>query len=147
MKKITILLANLTIVCFALTANARDTLHRFSLKEAMNTSDAQSKLNAKITFSFGTATKHKTAEDFGEYTANKKTNAFNKSDKEACMWAFLSAMISLQERAQKMGGDAVVDITSYYKRHLVDSADEYECGAGAMMAGVTLKGRVVKLKK
>jgi uncharacterized protein YbjQ (UPF0145 family) len=79
--------------------------------------------------------------------SNKKTNAFNKTDKRACEWAFLSAMLSLQQRALSEGGNAVVNIRSFYKRHEVSSATEFECGAGAIMAGVTFKGDVVKLGK
>ena len=60
--------------------------------------------------------------------------------------AFLSAMLTLQDRVKKMGGNAVVNIRSYYKKHNFDSPDEFECGNGAVIAGVTLKGDVVTLK-
>ncbi|POB08294.1 excinuclease, partial [Vibrio vulnificus] len=77
---------------------------------------------------------------------NKKTNAFNKTDEEACNWVFLSAMIVLKERAIKEGGNAVVDIKSNYKNNLTSSVDTFQCGAGTMVAGVALTGKVVKLK-
>ena len=32
----------------------------------------------------------------GEWDTSKKTNGFNKEDKVACEWAFLSAMLTLQ---------------------------------------------------
>lgn len=76
----------------------------------------------------------------------KKTNAFNKTDEEACNWVFLSAMIALKERAIKEGGNAVVDIKSNYKNNLTSSSDTFQCGAGTMIAGVALTGKVVKLK-
>ncbi len=84
-------------------------------------------------------------QSFGEFQSNKKTNSFNKSDKQACEWAFLSAMLSFQERALSMGANAVTNIKSYYKKHLVDSPTEYECGAGTFVSGVTFKGTVVKV--
>lgn len=59
---------------------------------------------------------------------------------------FLSAMIALQDRARREGGNAVVNIRSYYKKNEVNSSSEFECGAGAVMAGVTLEGEVVTLK-
>ncbi|MDE1308731.1 hypothetical protein L9W77_17725 [Vibrio aestuarianus] len=77
----------------------------------------------------------------------KKTNAFNKTDEEACNWVFLSAMIALKDRAIKEGGNAVVNIKSNYKNNLTSSNDTFQCGAGAVMAGVALSGEVVKLKK
>jgi hypothetical protein len=39
-----------------------------------------------------------------------------------------------------------VNITGYYKKQPFSSQTEFQCGAGATMAGVTLKGTVVKLK-
>ncbi len=81
----------------------------------------------------------------GTYTSNKKTNAVGKSDEKACNWAFLSAMKSLQERAIKEGGDAVINIYSFYNKNKFVSATEFECGAGATIAGVTMVRDVVKL--
>ena len=54
------------------------------------------------------------ARKMGEFTSNKKTNAANKSDQEACDLAFISAVIGLQQRARKEGGNAVVNIHSVY---------------------------------
>jgi uncharacterized protein YbjQ (UPF0145 family) len=83
---------------------------------------------------------------YGEFSTNKKTNAFNKSDEKACQWAFFSAIKSLQERALKEGGNAVINIKSNYKSREFSSPTEFQCGAGAIIAGVALKGTVVNLK-
>ncbi len=88
----------------------------------------------------------KRLKDFGGFKTNKKTNAFAKSDEDACNWVFLSAMISLKERAIKEGGNAVVDIKSNYKNNLTSSSETFQCGAGAVMAGVALTGKVVTLE-
>ena len=84
--------------------------------------------------------------DLGEFTANRRTNAFNKGDEEACQIAFLSAVIALQTRAQEMGGDAVVDVHSTTRHQNLESATQYRCAAGNVVANVVLVGRVVKLK-
>ncbi len=126
-------------------AYARDSLIRVSIEEAMTTADAEVKLDAGIKFFFGDQEHPEVVTQVGTYTSNKKTNAFGKSDQRACKWAFLSAMITLQDRAIAEGGNAVVNIRSYYKKHDFSSATEFECGAGAIMAGVTLVGEVVKL--
>ncbi len=146
MKFVHIALISFMAVGLVQQAEARDTRHMFSFADAMSTAGAKEKLNGGIEFYFGNQTYSTPIKDFGEFTSNKKTNAFGKSDKEACEWAFLSAMISFQQRAINMGGDAVVNIKSYYKKNEVVSDTEYECGAGAIMAGVTFKGTVVKLK-
>ena len=88
----------------------------------------------------------KIAKKFGHFSSNKKTSAFGKSDQQACEWPFLSAMISLQKRAQNEGGNTVIDIRINYKNIEFKSDTEFECGAGAIMAGVALTGTVVKLK-
>jgi uncharacterized protein YbjQ (UPF0145 family) len=82
----------------------------------------------------------------GEYTSNKRTNAFNKSNEEACTIAFLSAIISLQDRAKKEGGNAVVDIKSITKHNDLVSATQFRCVAGAMIANVALTGTVATTK-
>lgn len=143
--KLVFLLAG--VLAFAGAVQARDTHHMFPVQDALNAGEAKSKLDPNIRFYFGDTPHPKVAKDFGEFTSNKKTNAFNKSDKVACEWAFLSAMTSFQDRAKEMGGDAVINIKSYYKKELKVSRSEYMCGAGGLMAGVTFKGTVVKLAK
>ncbi|WP_308364458.1 MULTISPECIES: excinuclease ATPase subunit [unclassified Microbulbifer] len=142
-------LASATAVLLLITLNtaqARDTRHMLSIQDALSTPDAKAKLDGDIQLQFGAAPKGTITQRHGEFTANKKTNAFNKSDTEACRWVFLSAMIALQDRARREGGNAVVNIRSYYKKNEINSPTEFECGAGAVMAGVTLKGEVVTLK-
>ena len=43
------------------------------------------------------------------------------------------------------GGNAIVNIHSYYYKNAFSSSTEFECGAGAIMSGVTMVGDVVKL--
>lgn len=130
----------------AIPASARDTQHMYPYQELMSTEDAKMKLDRDIKFYFGDQSHPAVARKLGTYTSNKKTNALNKSDERACEWAFLSAMISLQQRAIREGGDAVINIQSYYKKNIINSATEFECGAGVFVAGVALRGTVVKLK-
>ena len=127
------------------TALARDDKNRYSIADAMSTSNAQAKLDKGYTFKFGNQSHGSVAKKHGEFMSNKKTNAFNKTDQEACNWAFLGAMLSFQERIAQTGGNAVVNIRSYYKKNEVSSATEFECGNGSIMAGVTFKGDVVTL--
>lgn len=125
-------------------ADARDTRLKLPIQDAMTANDAQAQLGTDVKFFFG-AEIPKGAKTFGTYTSNKKTNFANKSDKEGCEWAFLSAMLALKQRAIAEGGNAVVGIHSWYKKNEFKSASEYECGAGAFVGGVTLRGTVAKL--
>ena len=60
---------------------------------------------------------------------------------------FISAAVSLQDRAKREGGNAVINIHSVYKNDKFESPTEYLCGAGSTMAGVALRGTVVTLPK
>lgn len=142
--KLPVLAAAILTLTFSSAALSRDTKHLLLLDEAMNTPDAQQKLDGSIKFYFADEGHPQVTQRAPGVVTNKKTNAFMKSDEEACSWVFLSAMISLQERAQREGADAVVNITSYYKRQEMASREQYECHAGGIMAGVALKGDVVK---
>ncbi len=139
------------LACFAAllaatTTEARDTKVMRPVADAMATPDAKARLNMGVQFFFGNTAHPPVAQSFGEFMSNKKTNGTNKSDKEACEWAFLSAMLSFQQRAVSVGGNAVINIKSYYKQNEVSSETQYECGSGALMSGVTFKGEVVKLQ-
>lgn len=47
---------------------------------------------------------------------NPKTNAVNKTDKEACQWVFLSAVKRFQDQAVAKGVTKVGNLVSYYKK-------------------------------
>ena len=126
-------------------AYARDDRLTFPIQDGLNSPAAQGKIDATVRLFWGDQTFPAPQQTFGTYTANKKTNALNKSDHEACDINFISAIISLQQKAHEEGGNAVVNIHSYYKKDDVSSATDYQCGAGTFVSGVTLRGTVVKL--
>lgn len=126
-------------------AHARDERLKMPINDAMETVEAKDKLGTDIKFYFGSQKSPKAKQTLGTFTANKKTNFANKSDQEGCQRAFLSAMITLKERAVREGGNAVVNIHSVYKDAKFESDTEYECGAGKIMGGVALRGTIAKL--
>ena len=136
-----IVLAGLTVGI----AQARNDILHLSINDALQKPEAKTKLETDIKFYFGTQKAPKPTKSFGVFTSNKKTNFANKSDKDGCDYAFLSAMLSLRDRARTEGGNAVINITSYYKKNTFTSETEFECGAGAIVGGVALQGEVVKL--
>lgn len=137
----------LLLVLASAAATARDDHKMFPLEDALNAPEAKQKLDPNVKLYFGNQSHPKVAKVIGEWSTNKKTNAFNKSDKQACEWAFLSAILTLEGRARSEGGDAIINIRSNYKNIETSSETEYMCGAGAFVAGVAFKGEVVKLAK
>ncbi len=141
------LLFAITLATLGASANsfARDDQSMHPLQDALTSEAAKGKLDSSIKLYFGDQKHPKVVKEFGEWKTNKKTNGFNKTDKEACEWVFLSAVLELQERAQKEGANAIIYIKSNYKGNERSSETEYMCGSGALMSGVALKGTVVKL--
>lgn len=146
MRKLTLAAACCAALVASGSALARDDKLKLPIQTAMTQPDAVAKLGSDVKFYFGNGAHPAAAQTLGTYTSNKKTNGVGKSDEQACNWAFLSAMIALRDRALAEGGNAVVNIESYYKKNSFSSATEYECHAGNIMAGVALRGQVVKLK-
>ncbi|MGX2947559.1 excinuclease ABC subunit A [Frederiksenia canicola] len=133
----------LSLSALVLSACApRDTVHYLSIDEALNSAEAKKVLDPNIKLYFGKPAPGKTLVK-GAVT-NPKTNAINKTDLEACQWVFLSAVKKFQERAAKEGGTKVGNLVSYYKKKEYSSTTKYECHAGHSIAGVALKGDVVK---
>ncbi|HZB91381.1 MAG TPA: excinuclease ABC subunit A, partial [Stellaceae bacterium] len=96
-------------------------------------------------FYFGKQSAPPVAQRFGDYVANRKSNSFGRSDQDACRRAMLDALLALHNRAKELGGNAVINIVSYYWKRPASSESDYECHAGGIVAGVALKGTVVTL--
>jgi uncharacterized protein YbjQ (UPF0145 family) len=140
------LIATTALLAVASTAHARDTRVEQSLHELINSEAARNAgIDGSVRF-YLAGEKVSVQQRLGEDVTNKKTNAANKSDAEACRWVALSALRALQDGAKSRNANAVVDIVSYYKKNEFKSSTNYECYAGAIMAGVALKGTYAKVK-
>jgi uncharacterized protein YbjQ (UPF0145 family) len=123
-------------------AQARDVEHSLSIAEFMADAEVRSRLGNDVTFYFSGQATPPAVKSFGDVVTNRKTNSFGKPDASACRWAMLSALIHLRDRAKELGGNAVVNIVSYYKKDTQGSSTNYICHAGNIVAGVALKGTV-----
>jgi hypothetical protein len=137
--------AAVMLLATAPVADARDTLQKFSIEAALAKAQASGQLAPGVKLFFGTQKHAKPTAQLGPARTNKKTNFFNKTDQEGCDWVFLSAMIQLTQYAQRVGGNAVVNIRSNYKNMEFSSETEYQCGAGNVTGGAAFIGDVVKL--
>ncbi len=127
-------------------AHAREAFHDLSAEAAIGSSLGRDRLLDVPVYMAGQ--RHpRVADDLGVFKTNKRTNALNKPDEQACRIAFLSAIITLQKRAIAEGGDVVIDIESVTKHRNLVSATDFRCVAGNVVANVALTGRVVKLEK
>ena len=130
---------------FSSSSFARNDVNDYSIKQALSSTAAKEKLN-DIQLFFGEQTHSKVLHEKGVTKVNKKTNAFNKSDEEACEWVFLSAIIALQNNAQKKGANAIINIKSNYQNNLTSDNENFKCGSGTFVAGVALTGELVTIK-
>jgi len=127
---------------------ARNTMNTFPIQDVIELGKAGGQLSDDIALYFGNQTTPPVEATLSRgVVTNKKTNSVNKSDMEACNWTMLSALVALQDRARKDGGNAVINIKSYYKQKVFENRDQYECAGGSLMNGVALIGDVVRLKQ
>ena len=140
------LIAATALLTVASTANARETRVELPLHALINSPEAKAAgIDGSVRF-FLAGEKVNVQQRLGEDVTNKKTNAANKSDVVACNWVALSALKALQDGAKSRGANAVVDVVSYYKKNEFKSTTNFECYAGAILAGVALKGTYAKVK-
>ena len=137
----------LTLLVLPGISQARDTTHYLPFDAVVAEATQAGRLDGSVKFYLaGNPVPGKATVVNSSITTNQKTNAFNKTDEVACRWVLQSALIRLQEAAKAAGANAVTDITSYYKKNEWSDPSRYECHAGAFIAGVALKGKLVILK-
>lgn len=126
-------------------AAARDDRLLLTIEGALSKPDAKDRLDDTVQFFWGDQPYATPLQSFGIHTTRRSTYALNKTDLDACDWAFLSALVALRDKAKEVGANAVVDIKSIYKNREFRSDSQYECRAGHVVTGVSLEGRLVKL--
>lgn len=136
-KQLVLAFAALTAATLVYASNDVLTL---PLDEVVQMGIEQGKLDGSVKFYLSGAATPKISARIGEDVSNKKTNGVGKDDAYGCKWAALSALIAFQESAKQKGANAVVDLHSFYKRNTIKNPVTYQCHAGNIVIGVTLKG-------
>ncbi|PIE45813.1 MAG: excinuclease ABC subunit A [Gammaproteobacteria bacterium] len=144
MKKFQRVIIALVLSLTTFSSLSADRIGYFSIKSALQRGYNEGIIDRSIPIYFKGQKRPGYKKNIGTYKSNKKTNAFGKSDEQACQWVFLSAVKSLLNRAKREGGRAVVDVVSIYKNRKFTSATQFECGIGVFVAGVALRGKVVR---
>lgn len=146
-KKMLPAIAILGLLGIAQVASARETRVEQSFQELVNSQEAKDAgIDGSVRFYLAGQKHPGVIKTFGSDVANRKTNAANKSDDEACRWVTLSVLRAFQDGAKAKGANAVVDMVSYYKKNTFSSPTNYECYAGAILAGTAMKGTYAKVK-
>lgn len=147
-KQFNALLASIAAV-FLLTlsgsAVAKDDLRLFSIKEALSSPDAKSRLDPGVKLYFADQQHPHAEKALGTWVSNKKYPLLNNKAKAVCESTFIDAVEELQRRALKEGGNAVIGIESYYDKMIRPSVDQYVCSIGYVVVGVALRGGVIKV--
>lgn len=122
---------------------AADAMHDFNFKEAVDRAVADGTLDGSVKFYLaGTKSGGKVIEK--GLVTNKKTNGFAKSAETSCDHVLRSALIQFQNTAKANGANAVTNLVSFYKSNETRSTTTYKCAKGTAIAGVALKGDIVK---
>lgn len=129
------------------SAFGADVRMKFTLEDAMMYGEVRDVMEGHIAMSFGEDPNLVIEGKHGTFKTSKRTNAFNKEASNACAHALASALIALQERAEREGGNAVINIMSNIQNREESSTSEYSCLVGSIMVNVALKGTVATIKK
>ncbi len=141
----TIMLVLFSLVAVAIPALAKDNWHQFSARDAQLSPLGKDKLKPGIKL-YMLGEKHaKVLKRLGEFKSNKRSNGFGKSAQNACDRTFISALMALQSRAEREGGNAVIDIYTITKNQKFESAEQYSCIKGGFVSNVALMGTVAEL--
>lgn len=145
MKLTTILLAVFVFSLFTSTVFARNTEVLVDAQEAI---DRQAKGGLSDMPFYLKGQKHPIIKKkLGNWRATRKGRGAFQSDLDACSRTFVTALKSLQERARREGGNAVVNIISVTKDVPFEDAEKFRCIAGGVIVHVALEGDIVVLEK
>jgi hypothetical protein len=128
-------------------AIARDNALHLPLADVIAQGRASGQLDGSVAFYLEGARTPAVKQALGAASVNRKTNAVNKSDEQACQWVTLGALAALQETAKRKGANAVVGMVSNYKNRPWSHATQYECHAGGILAGVAFKGTYARVDR
>lgn len=137
-----------TAAAWSAAALAGDQNPVFPIKNALDKGQQyKDKIGSDIALYFGPQKTPNVVSRIGEWTSTRNSNSANKPDQEACDIAFISAVIALQDRARKEGGNAVINIKSLSRVGETVSESEYICTSGRVIARVQLRGTATTLGK
>jgi hypothetical protein len=126
--------------------HARNVTLFLPIAAALEFKDVEARPTGAVKFFFGAQKTPDILTRFGTYSTTPRSAAAGGiSDEKACYGAFHWTLANMEDRAQRLGANAVVNIVSFYKRNEMSSAVEFECHVGNVIASVFLRGDFVKI--
>jgi hypothetical protein len=146
MKKWTALVILGVSLVATLPAHSRNVRYLVGIAAVMDDPDLRGKVDGSVKFFFGPQASPTVLQKIATMSSDGDGTIVDKFDLGACKNAFASALLALQKNAKGFGANAVVNITSSFKKGpLVSSATEFVCHAGRSAAYLTLTGDIVKI--
>ncbi|MCI4644113.1 MAG: excinuclease ATPase [Hyphomonadaceae bacterium] len=115
-------------------------IQTWSIQEAMSSENFQDRLG-NFRFVWGDTV---SGQRVMSTSTRKATNGINKSDRAACEWALLSALIAFKEQAEANGATSVQGIKSTATGTPFSSTTEFQCITGWTNSRVYLEAEIVK---
>jgi uncharacterized protein YbjQ (UPF0145 family) len=139
-----VLLAAAVLLTMVARAEARNDTYYLNNAEVMN-DPAFKQLGDKVALYFASQTPPKVAQDLGTFVGNKIAKTRGESDEQWCKEAALGALAKLRDEANTRGGNAVINIQSFWKGNVIADKTKYECHAGGTGGHISLQGTIVRL--
>ncbi|EJL88280.1 hypothetical protein PMI16_02457 [Herbaspirillum sp. CF444] len=133
------------LISAALPAQARNETFMLPIDAALKATTLATKPDGSVKFYFGKQATPAVEELIHTDVISKKVRFSGTADVEACNEALVSSLTELQERTRKMGGNAVINIVSYYKKTEMSSETRFECHAGTSSVVFFLKADIAKV--
>jgi uncharacterized protein YbjQ (UPF0145 family) len=139
--------ASALVVCATLPtapASAADDVIQLDLQQALNAPDTLAHNDGSVKFYFGQTAHPSVISHLGMVVTNQK-GGFWKSTETACRTTFLDALRDLQAKAKSAGGNAVINVESYFRKRTVEIGVSVPCYPGGFRVGIALRGEIVKV--
>ncbi|MDP6374321.1 MAG: hypothetical protein QF515_02720 [Pseudomonadales bacterium] len=119
----------------------------FSIAKTMDSALAQSAIGEDIRLIFDQRQPFTPVRSFGTFSANSEIGYADKTADSSCTQAFISALVSLQQRARLEGANAVLYPSTEPSSESTSASLSFRCDIGVLNTSVSLHGEVVILEQ
>ncbi len=117
-------------------------------KKELGSDQFKAGLGNDVAFFFIGADKPAVKKQMEETLLDKRTTLSLGTQEANCRRVLLAVFRDLQVRARRKGGDAVVNLVSFYRQHYTADSTMIECHSGRdVMAHIILRGNIAQLDK
>lgn len=126
-------------------AQARNVEYLLPIDEVLRMPAAQRELDGSVRFYMYGQDHTETVYVHQQEVVRGNIRGAGEEEIESCKRAALKVLVHYQEKARKMGANAVIDLMSFFKQRPYMSRSQYECHAGSTTVVVILKGTYAKI--